>query len=510
MEPYLQMLGICKRFEEGNVLANDRVDFSVQPGEIHALIGENGAGKTTLMNILCGLLPADRGRILLKGEEVRIDSPLTATRLGIGMMHQHFRLIPDFTVAQNIVLGREPRRGKLLLDGERAEREVEQTALEYGLAVDPRARVSTLSTGLKQQAEILKILYRQVDLLVLDEPSTVLAEQEIRNFIQILRRLAGMGKTIILITHRLDEVLEVSHAVTVMRQGRVVGAVKTAQTGLEELAGLMMGAEAEVPLPRTEARFGGVVLELQEVSLRQGRQARPLLDRVSLRVRAGQVVGVAALSGNGLADLEDVTAGLKRASSGRILHGGLDITNLSTLHRRERGLSYVPADRLQRGASLEATVSDNILVSLHHNFLKWGVFDRKAVRRFVAGLLEEFGIQGGPDSILGLLSGGNIQKVILARELAARNDFILFSEPTWGLDLASSFFIYRLILKLKQEGVAVLLISSSLEEILALCDLIAVMRRGRLVASFPNGPEVSREEVGGYMLGLREGRLAEN
>jgi simple sugar transport system ATP-binding protein len=505
------MQGITKLYPDNGVLANDQVDFEVRQGEIHALVGENGAGKSTLMKVLYGLERCDAGRILLDGREVSIRDPLDATRLGIGMVHQHFRLIPSFSVAENVVMGIEPRRHGCLLDMEAAVQQVEQVVCEYGFAIDPSRKVAQLTVGQMQQVEIVKILFRQARLLILDEPTSVLTEQEVKSLFAILRRLIELGKTIILITHKLAEVKEISDRVTVMRGGRVVAVRETLEVDQRELSRLMVGRSvtfqfARPAMPAVPAR---TVFELREVCLREKGREQPLLDRVSLRVRAGEIVGIAGVAGNGLGELEDVISGLRRPACGRILHNGEDIAGLDSRRLRARGWAYVPANRLYRGSSLQSSVAENMIICNHHFFLRGGVFDRQRVRQFVSDLTRQYSIGADPRVPMGTLSGGNIQKVILARELAARTDFLIFSEPTWGLDVASSEFIYEKILEIRARGVAVLLLSSNLDEILSLADTVVVMYRGRIAGTLANTRELSKERIGEYMLGLRDDRAAE-
>jgi ABC-type uncharacterized transport system ATPase subunit len=503
---FLEMRDITKLYPENNVLANDAVDFEVQRNEIHAVVGENGAGKSTLMKILYGLERPDRGTILLEGRVVHIASPLDANRLGIGMVHQHFRLIPEFSIAENVVLGLEPRRHGILLDQEGAVRAVEQVVREYGFSIDPRLRVAELTVGQMQLVEILKILYRRAGLLILDEPTSVLTEQQIHKLFDTLRGLRAIGKTVIIITHKLGEVKEISQRVTVMRAGKVVAVRETAQVDEREMSRLMVGKTLSLQVRREPRERGPVTLELQKVSLSVKGQDRPLLDGVDLQVHRGEIVGVAGVTGNGLGELEDVASGLRRVSGGRILHDGVDITRLTARELRRRSLAYVPADRLHRGSSLQSSVLENLIIANHHRFLRGGVFRRRALEEFAGELTEHFSIEGDPRVPIGTLSGGNIQKVILARELASRSDFILFSEPTWGLDVASSEFIYEKILELRRQGIAILLLSSNLDEILSLADTLVVMYRGRAVANLANSEALTKELVGEYMLGLREDR----
>jgi simple sugar transport system ATP-binding protein len=360
-----------------------------------------------------------------------------------------------------------------------------------------------------QQVEIIKMLYRQVDIMILDEPTSVLTEQEIHGLFRTLRKLRELGKTFILITHKLDEVTEISDRVTVMRKGKVVAVKDTVDVDRVELARLMVGKSVLFDVQKSPMKPGRVVLELKDVTLQQKGREQPLLDHVDIKVRAGEIVGIAGVGGNGLGELEDVVAGLRRISLGNIYHNGEDITHLTSLQLREAGLAYVPADRLYRGSCLDSTLRENIIVAQHHNFLKGGVFKRQEVEKFTEDLIRQFSIDGSAPNPMGTLSGGNIQKVIIARELAARSDFIIFSEPTWGLDVASAQFVYEKIVEMREEGLAVLLISSNLDEILGLADTIVVMSRGKVVCTKPNAEHINKELIGEYMLGIRQDGFCE-
>ena len=501
--PYLEMKGITKLYPN-DLLANDAIDFSVEKNEIHAVVGENGAGKTTLMKILYGLEQADAGSIFLGGIRVAIHSPLDANRLGIGMVHQHFKLVPDFTVAENVVLGMEPVKNGIFMDRTGANERIREVIDSHGFAVDPRSKVLHLTVGQMQQVEIVKMLYRKAELLILDEPTSVLTEQEIRRLFETLRSLQKDGKTCIIITHKLREVKEISDRVTVMRKGSVVAVRKTAEVDKAELSRLMVGKSVLFQLEREEMDCGSPVFELKEVTLKQRGRDRPLLDRINLTVRTCEIVAVAGVSGNGLGELEDVVAGLRKVTSGRILHNGEDISRLSASTLRKRGLVYVPADRLRRGASLQSTVAENMIVSHHHSFLRAGFLKGGKIRQFAERLIRSFSIDGEPRVPIGTLSGGNIQKVILARELASESNLVIVSEPTWGLDVASSQFVCEKILAMRTAGAGILLISSNLDEILGIADTIAVMYRGRVVAVLQNEQDLSKERIGEYMLGLRD------
>ena len=500
---YLEMHGITKVYPNG-LRANDAIDFSVERNEIHAIIGENGAGKSTLMKILGGLEQADAGSISLRGAPVSIHSPLDATRRGIGMVHQHFKLIPSFSVAENVVLGREPSRAALFIDRAAAAERIQEIIRGHAFSIEARDRVADLTVGQMQQVEIVRILYRDAELLILDEPTSVLAEQEIHRLFETLRSLREGGKTCIIITHKLREVKEIADRVTVMRRGKVVAVRQTADVDKSELSRLMVGKSVLFQIEREDREQGGPVLELRDVIMRQRGRARPLLDHVSLTVHAGEIVGVAGVSGNGLSELEDAVTGLRRITAGHILHNGEDISQLTTATLRKQGLAYVPADRLRRGASLAATVMENMTITHHHRFLRGGFLNDGEIEQFAEKLSTSFAIDGGPRVAVGTLSGGTIQKVILARELASDSNLLVVSEPTWGLDVASSQFVYEKILAMRSEGAGVLFISSNLDEILGIADTIAVMYRGRVVTVFPNAPHMSKEHVGEYMLGLRD------
>jgi simple sugar transport system ATP-binding protein len=511
--PYLAMKGITKLYSNG-FLANDAVDFSVEKDEIHAIIGENGAGKTTLMNILYGLEQLDAGTITLRGSRVDVNSPSDAHRLGIGMVHQHFKLIPDFTVAENIVLGIEPVRAGLFIDRAAEAARIREFVEMHGFSIDPRTPVHQLNVGQMQQVEILKMLYRNAELLILDEPTSVLTEQEIGKFFDTLRSLQMGGKTCIIITHKLQEVLEISNRLTVMRRGAVVAVRRTSDIAdRRELARLMIGRDVLYPMERAGETLGDSVLELKDVTLTQRGRGRPLLNKVNLTVRSHEIVGVTGMTGNGLAELEDVVSGLRRITSGQIFHNGQNVTHLGPAELRERGIAYVPADRLHRGSSLQSSVMENMIVANHHRFLRAGFLRKKRILEYADGLMKDYGIDGDPRMAIGTLSGGNIEKAILARELAFTANIVVVSEPTWGLDVAGSQFVYEKLFSIRAAGAGVLLISSALDEIIGIADSIIVMFRGRVVAALANDQNAHdalspskrfKEHIGEYMLGLRD------
>ncbi len=502
--PYLSMQNIIKSYSSSGVIANDGVDFQVEKGEIHALVGENGAGKTTLMKILYGIEVPDSGDIFIGNKKSVITTPLAANRLGIGMVHQHFKLIKEFTVAQNVVLGTEPRKGGIIYDNRKAIAEVEKVIEDNNFHISPDKRISELSVGQMQQVEIVKMLYRKAELLILDEPTSVLTEQEIKWLFITLKRLVSQDKTIIIITHKLAEVKDISDRITVMRRGKVITVKNTADVDEMEISRLMVGKSISFEFERETGNSNEDIFRMDNVSIKKSRQARPLLDHISFSAPTCEIVGITGVAGNGLTELEDVIAGLRPVTSGCIFHNDEDITHLSAGALRKRGLAYVPTDRLKRGSSLETSVKENMIITNHHNFIQaGGIFNREEIEIHTNKLLKEYQIDGAVQSPIGTLSGGNIQKVILARELALVQDLILFSEPTWGLDVASSEFIYEKMLEMRARGVAVILISSNLDEILALADVVMVMYRGKIVTKKKN-TGLDREGLGEYMLGLKD------
>ena len=507
MEHAVEMRGIVKIYPETGLRANDGVDLTLNKGQILCLAGENGAGKTTLMKVLYGLEKPDAGTISVMGNPVSITSPLQANRLGIGMVHQHFMLVDDFTVAQNVTLGKEPLKGRFSYDLKGAVDAVDAVIRKHRFSIDATKRVGSLTVGQKQQVEIVKMLYRDVDILILDEPTAVLTEQEIESLFITLRALAEHGTSLILITHKLHEITAISDRVAIMRQGAMVGDFPTDSVDGKQISRLMMGQSVSLVvdrLPYTPVQHP--VLRFDNVSVLKRNQQRPLLDGVSFAARSGEILGFAGVGGNGLGVLEAVLGGFLPISSGAIVHKDEDISRLDSHALRKRGLAYVPADRLQVGSALKATVSENLIVDARNEFTRHGVMQRKKIEQHTQALLKTYSVKGTPSMPIGTLSGGNIQKVILAREITQYQDYIVFSEPTWGLDIASSRFVYERMVQLRDEGAAVLLISSNLDEILAVSDRVIVMYRGTIVAVLEAEElrQVTKEDMGAYMLGLRQ------
>ncbi|KYF78449.1 heme ABC transporter ATP-binding protein, partial [Sorangium cellulosum] len=499
MTAVLEARGITKRFS--GVLANDGVDIDLREGEIHALLGENGAGKSTLMNVLYGLVRPDAGELRRRGQPVALRSPSDAIALGIGMVHQHFMLIPVFTVAENIVLGAEPVRGGVggLIDRRRASAEVRELSARYGLDVDPDARVEDLPVGVQQRVEIIKALYRKAEILILDEPTAVLTPQEAEELFRVLRALTAQGVGVLFITHKLKEVLAVADRVTVMRAGKVVGAAVPAETDERGLAAMMVGREVVLQVSKAPASPKEVVLEVQRLGVagRRGSGA-DVVREVSFSVRAGEILGIAGVQGNGQTELVEAITGISPARDGRVLLRGRDVTGALPRTLIERGVSHVPEDRQRHGLVLSYSVADNLVLCTYHRppFAERGVLRDEARDENARRLVKAFDIRApGPSAPVSALSGGNQQKVILARELSRPVELLVASQPTRGVDVGSIEHIHREIVAARDAGAAVLLVSAELDEVLALSDRIAVMYRGALVATREAGA-VSRTELG--------------
>jgi ABC-type uncharacterized transport system ATPase subunit len=494
--------GITKRFPA--VVANDNVDFELEQGEIHALVGENGAGKSTLMRILYGMnRPIDAGKIFLYGQEVDIANPSVAIAHGIGMIHQHFMLVPSLSVAENVVLGREPaRRG--LFDLRAAGEVTRSLAEQYNLAVDPAARVVNCPVGVQQRVEILKTLYRGAEILILDEPTAVLTPQEVEDLFATLRTLKADGKTVIFVSHKLGEVLAISDRVTVMRKGRVVGTVRTAETDRRELVTMMIGHELAGELPKKKQEPGETVLEVRDLWAVSD-QGFFALRGINLAVRAGEIVGMAGVEGNGQTELVETITGLRPCARGRILLDGRDITGASVRQRRRLGMVHVPEDRISTGLCLTATVGKNLIVGAHRGPpLSHGmVLDGRAIDDFAAALVSTYQIDTPSTAVEAqVLSGGNLQRVVVAREFNSASRLLVAAQPTRGVDVGSVEFIHRQILEMRERGVAILLVSAELDEVIELSDRLLVVYGGQIVGEFDPG-QVTATELGLYMTGAK-------
>jgi general nucleoside transport system ATP-binding protein len=493
--PALEMRGITKRYP--GVVANDGIDLDVRPGEIHALLGENGAGKTTLMNILYGLARPDEGEILLDGSPVRMTGPSEAIARGISMVHQHFMLVPVLTVAENIVLGQEAMANAVFLDRREASRRIRELATRFGFEMDPDAKVASLSVGQQQRVEILKALYREARILVLDEPTAVLTPQETGEIFVLLRRLAETGRSIIFISHKLYEVLALADRITVIRRGKVVGQRDPQQTDEQDLAELMVGREVQLTVDRGESHPTDVMLDVRDLKVKDDRGSEAVRG-VDLAIRAGEVLGIAGVAGNGQDELVEALVGLRPPVSGSVSLGGRDVTGSSPRRMNELGVGFVPADRQRFGLVLPFSIADNlVLTSYHRAPYSHGILrDDAAIARDAAVSVEAFDVRTpSPQAHVATLSGGNQQKVVVAREFDRPLKLLVLDQPTRGLDVGSIEFIHRQVIAKRDAGTAILLVSAELDEVLEMSDRIAVMYRGRLVAVV-DGRTADKNEIG--------------
>ena len=495
------MRGITKHF--GSVIANRNVDLTVEAGSIHALLGENGAGKTTLMNILYGLYQADGGEILWEGRPVRFREPGEAIAHGIGMVHQHFMLVRNMTVLQNIILGLRPA-GYPLVNGKQVGAELAELSKQYGLVVDMQKRVDQLSVGEQQRVEILKALYRRARLLILDEPTAVLTPQETRELFTTLRRLRDAGCSTILISHRLTEIMEVSDRITVLRDGCKVADADAAGCSERELSHWMIGRELNLPRREHAESAAEAVLEVQDLSLRERGKSAPLLEHISFQVRSGEILGIAGVDGNGQGHLAELICGIRRQNGSSIRYRGQYIDRLNVRQRFALGISYIPDDRHRDGLILDADVQDNLMLHSYRDapFSRRGVLNRRRMTESARAAMETYDIRAeGPHARVGNLSGGNQQKIILARELGAQPSLLVAMQPTRGLDIGASAYVHDQLAACRDSGGGVLLISTDLEEIMALSDRIAVLFGGRLMGILPNTPALKTETLGLLMGG---------
>jgi simple sugar transport system ATP-binding protein len=501
MAPILEIRGITKHFP--GILANDHIDLTLEQGEILALLGENGAGKTTLMNILYGLYQPDEGEIYVRGQKLVIEGPSDAIRAGIGMVHQHFMLVPVFTVAENVVLGQEKILAAGFLNGQAAAKQVRALSQAHGLEVDPEAYVKDLAVGVQQRVEILKLLYRQADILILDEPTAVLTPQESEELFNVMRALVLKDKSIIFITHKLREVLEVADRITVLRRGAVVGTTTPPKASRAKLAEMMVGREVRLEVAKGKATPGQPVLEVRDLVVINDRR-QVAVDGISLEVREGEVLGIAGVQGNGQTELVEVITGLRKPLSGTVRLVGKDVTGAAPRRITELGAAHVPEDRQRDGLVLPYSVADNLALQTYYRppFARGVVLRQEEILRSAEARIGEFDIRTpGAKTPAGSLSGGNQQKVIVAREFSRPIRLLVASQPTRGLDVGSIEYIHGRILQKRQEGCAVLLVSPELDEVLELSDRIAVMYRGRIVATVAAG-RVTKQQVGLLMAGI--------
>ncbi|MGG2936304.1 ABC transporter ATP-binding protein [Bacillus pacificus] len=499
MEYVIEMNNITKVFP--GIVANDDITLQVKQGEIHALLGENGAGKSTLMNVLFGLYQPEQGEIKIKGKPVKITNPNIANDLGIGMVHQHFMLVHNFTVTENIILGNEPKKnGKIAV--EEAAKEIKQLSEQYGLAVDPHAKIEDISVGMQQRVEILKTLYRGAEILIFDEPTAVLTPQEIHELIQIMKKLVQEGKSIILITHKLKEIMEVCDRCTIIRKGKGIGTVDVAETDEHKLAELMVGRQVNFKTEKIEAKPMEEVLSIANLIVHDTRKL-PAVKGLDLTVRAGEIVGIAGIDGNGQSELIEAITGLRKVESGSIAIKGKEITNWPVRRITEEGIGHIPEDRHKHGLVLDFSVRDNIVLQTYYKnpFSKKGILNFSKITEKAKALIEQFDVRTPSEQTLArALSGGNQQKAIIAREVDRNPDLLIAAQPTRGLDVGAIEFIHKKLIEQRDNGKAVLLLSLELDEILNVSDRVAVIYEGKIVA-IVDAKETNEQQLGLLMAG---------
>ena len=501
MDYVIEMLHIRKEFP--GIVANDDITLQLKKGEIHALLGENGAGKSTLMNVLFGLYQPEQGEIRVNGKEVKITSPNIANDLGIGMVHQHFMLVDTFTVTENIILGKEPTKGGAI-DIKEAAQEVKELSEKYGLNVDPDAKISDISVGMQQRVEILKTLYRGADILIFDEPTAVLTPQEIKELIQIMHNLIAEGKSIILITHKLKEIMEVCDRCTVIRKGKGIGTVNVSETNPNELASLMVGREVVFTTVKQDAKPSGEVLTINDLVVKDSRGVEAIRN-LNLSVRAGEIVGIAGVDGNGQTELIEAITGLKKPESGTISINGTEIQRKTPRKITETGVGHIPQDRHKYGLVLDYSIGENMVLQTYYQkpFSKWGVLNFKNIFDKARKLIEEFDVRTPSEyTPARALSGGNQQKAIIAREIDRNPDLLIAAQPTRGLDVGAIEFIHKRLIEQRDQGKAVLLVSFELDEILNVSDRIAVIYEGSIVA-IVDPKKTTEQELGLLMAGSK-------
>ena len=510
MEYVVEMLNIRKEYP--GIVANDNITLQLRKGEIHALLGENGAGKSTLMGILFGMNQPDKGVIKVRGKEVKITNPNVANDLGIGMVHQHFKLVENFTVTQNIVLGCEPKiLFGLGMDLNKAAKRIEELSKQYGLNVDPNAKIENISVGMQQRVEILKMLYRDADVLILDEPTAVLTPQEIDELIKIMKNLINEGKSIIIITHKLKEIKAAADRCTVIRRGRYIGTVDVKTTSEAEMAKMMVGREVSFKVNKKPAKPGDVVLDIKNLSVKNNKKVLGLKD-FSIDVRAGEIVGIAGVEGNGQSELIEAITGLRKSESGTINFKNKDITRESIRNRINSGIAHIPEDRHKRGLVLDYTIEENMVLEVYDKkpFSNKGLLNKKEIKKYAEKIIDEFDVRSGEgaESIARSLSGGNQQKAIIGREIELNPELLIAAQPTRGLDVGSIEYIHKRLVEQRDSGKAVLLVSLELDEILNVSDRIAIINNGELIGVV-NADETNENEVGLMMAGIKGGEKHE-
>jgi general nucleoside transport system ATP-binding protein len=505
MDELLSMKGITKIYPNG-IVANKDVDFSVRKGEIHAIMGENGAGKSTLMKILFGMEQPEEGEILLNGEKITLHSPSDAIKHGIGMVHQHFMLVPSLTVAENIVLGTEPKKNSVFFDFDKAVKMTEEVSKKFNLSIDPKAVVSSLAVGKKQKLEILKALMRGAEILILDEPTAVLTPQETKELFEELINLKNQGYTIIFISHKLKEVKQITDRLTILRNGRSMGIHETKNTSEQEISRLMVGRDVILNVEKSKAQPGETVLETKNMTY-HGMEGKPVVNSISFRLRKGEILGIAGVEGNGQGELVELITGLKEPSGGEIRINNQSINKMSVKDIRNLKTSHIPEDRMVYGVAAEGSIGENLISDRYDrsSYNTGVILNVKNLINRAKELIKDYNIIcDGHTQQVKMLSGGNIQKVVVAREFSSDPDLVIANQPTRGIDVGSTEFIRRKLVEMRDEGTAVLLVSADLNEVLELSDSLVVMYEGEITAYFPDASTIDEMDLGMYMLGLKK------
>ncbi|WP_246939768.1 ABC transporter ATP-binding protein [Bacillus pinisoli] len=501
MEYVVEMLDIRKEFP--GVVANDNITLTLRKGEVHALLGENGAGKSTLMGVLFGMYQPDRGKIRVNGEDVKISNPNVANRLGIGMVHQHFKLVDNFTVTENIILGSEPKKG-MVMDIDKAAKRIEELSKHYGLNVDPHAKIEDISVGMQQRVEILKTLYRDAEVLIFDEPTAVLTPAEIDELMKIMKNLIHEGKSIIIITHKLKEIKAVADRCTVIRRGKSIGTVDVKDATEASLAEMMVGRHVSFKVDKADSKPGKVVLQVENISVKNSRKVLGLKN-FSIEVKAGEILGIAGVEGNGQSELVEGITGLRKVESGSISLNGEEITNIPIRQRIQKGIGHIPEDRQKRGLVLDYKLEENMVIEVYNRppFSKNGLLNVSAIREYASNIIKNFDVRAGEGSasLARGLSGGNQQKAIIGRELELNPELLIAVQPTRGLDVGSIEYIHKRLVEHRDKGKAVLLVSLELDEVLQLSDRIAIVNNGELIGVV-EASETNENEVGLMMAGV--------
>lgn len=500
MEYIIEMLNIRKEFS--GIVANDNITLQVKPGEIHALLGENGAGKSTLMSVLFGLYQPEGGTIKVKGDEVKVTNPNVANELGIGMVHQHFKLVHNFTVTENIILGIEKTKGGKV-DIKSASKKIRELSERYRLRVDPNARIEDISVGMQQRVEILKMLYRDSEILIFDEPTAVLTPQEIHELMAVMKNMAAEGKTILLITHKLKEIKAVADRCTVIRKGKSIATVEVKSTSEEKMAEMMVGRHVNFKVDKRPAKPGKEVLSIEKLNVMSSRGIKAVKD-INLSARAGEILGVAGIEGNGQTELIEAITGLRDIESGKIMINGVDISRLSVRQRNEKGLGHIPEDRHKYGLVLDFSLEDNMILENYYKspFSKGGILNREKIHSYAEGLIKQFDVRSaeGGYTKARSMSGGNQQKAIIAREVDRSPEVMIVAQPTRGLDVGAIEYIHRRLIEERDKGKTIILFSLELDEILNLSDRIAVMHGGEIVGTV-EAAKTNENELGLMMAG---------